>query len=343
MKVVGNKLAEWADSCHEFSDKDRFCRSAFNRYYYSAFLLTREMLREFDSKWEKTAACQDSWRAFRRSKAEGCTELEKAVENRLMSSDERDEYQRKLTVYLEGLASLLQEANEIRVVADYKPEELTIIEDNELLLNGCNVANASRWPDRASTYCNSIRGVWSAPALPDADEIKAYLDQGKRWYVRDVQIRASDDTILLYVPRDVVASKVSKGFTSVRQLNNLASHLCDTYSSDVVIIQTESDRHQKIEALLFDTLNFRFEGQIVSLFISCNKEAMADIWIEIDAVEGQLYGDIEKHLDKLLPNFDLSLGHIEWLSSPSSMPTMPALLRQVKAHQPISQKTSFLS
>ena len=44
MKIVGEKLERWALEQKAVDEKDLFGRSAFNRYYYAVFLLTREML-----------------------------------------------------------------------------------------------------------------------------------------------------------------------------------------------------------------------------------------------------------------------------------------------------------
>lgn len=52
-------------------------------------------------------------------------------------------------------------------------------------------------------------------------EVVEFIEMGGRPYVSDVRIRASDETILIYVPRVYLAEKVSTGHTSLRQLRNL--------------------------------------------------------------------------------------------------------------------------
>lgn len=44
MKVVGEQLHDWALQKKAQPERDVFGRSAFNRFYYAAFLITREML-----------------------------------------------------------------------------------------------------------------------------------------------------------------------------------------------------------------------------------------------------------------------------------------------------------
>lgn len=54
MKVVGDKLENFALGEKNILSKDLFGRSAFNRYYYAAFLVTREMLGELQNSWKAT-------------------------------------------------------------------------------------------------------------------------------------------------------------------------------------------------------------------------------------------------------------------------------------------------
>ena len=54
MKIVGEQLESWALDRKVETERDLFGRSAFNRYYYAVFLLTREMLGEFKASWKKT-------------------------------------------------------------------------------------------------------------------------------------------------------------------------------------------------------------------------------------------------------------------------------------------------
>lgn len=172
--------------------------------------------------------------------------------------------------------------------------------------------------------------------MADRKEILSYLAEGGRSYVADVRIRASDGSILIYVPRELIADKVGRGMTSLRQLNNLVKHLNERYSSKVVVVLTESDSHRELETSLKLMLNQRFRDRIESLFLSSRGDEIVDCWIELDALPGQLENEVAQYLAELLGTLDLAIGEIFWLSSPSTMPSVLALLRQVKAHQPIS-------
>lgn len=170
------------------------------------------------------------------------------------------------------------------------------------------------------------------------EEILTYLAEGKRSYVADVHMRASDGTILLYVPSELIADKVGPGKTSLRQLNNLAAIISDKFSSKVVVVQMESESHRELELSLRRLLNERFEGRIQSLYVSSTGDGVADCWVELDALPGELESELAQYLQELLNMLELDIGELFWLSAPSTMPSVLALLRYVKEHQPISAR-----
>ncbi|MBF4281092.1 hypothetical protein EAY27_28865, partial [Vibrio anguillarum] len=55
MKYVGSELERLALSDSDPDNSDLLGRSAFNRYYYAAFLTTRETLGYMQSNWKGTA------------------------------------------------------------------------------------------------------------------------------------------------------------------------------------------------------------------------------------------------------------------------------------------------
>jgi hypothetical protein len=54
MIVVAKRLSEIALNEVSETDADAFGRSAFNRYYYASYLITRDMLRQLDPSWTRT-------------------------------------------------------------------------------------------------------------------------------------------------------------------------------------------------------------------------------------------------------------------------------------------------
>ena len=162
MKIVGERLESWALDLNESHEKDLFGRSAFNRYYYSVFLLTREMLGDFDARWKGTQhACIPK---LLRGK------VKEKVKNRLrrdrrMSKSKKSQILDQHGISLRDLASLLEEAYQVRIIADYEPEISIQQDKNVIWLYNCKLTTAKGWPNRASAYCKAIRKVWEDVGL----------------------------------------------------------------------------------------------------------------------------------------------------------------------------------
>lgn len=165
MQIVGDRLIQWTGACIEFDDKDKFGRSAFNRYYYAAFLLTREMLGEFDASWQRTAHSEIPNLLNTGVKKKIANSLKNAEKKGLISASRKSEMLTQVKRALQELASLLTEAYEVRVVADYEPEEVLEVNGSSIFLRRYNADTACNWSRRASAYCKTIRRIWSEAGL----------------------------------------------------------------------------------------------------------------------------------------------------------------------------------
>lgn len=158
MKIVGDQLAAWALAQTEDDNKDLFGRSAFNRYYYAAFLSTRQMLGEFEPKWQTTAHRNIPDLL----KGELKRELKSAID---LSRPEGIKVINKHNSSVNALASLLEQAYKVRISADYEPE-LRIQQTNKVIsLGNHKLTSAERWPGRAASYCKAIRDAWKVAGL----------------------------------------------------------------------------------------------------------------------------------------------------------------------------------
>lgn len=166
MKLVGKQLAEWAEREADFSRKDLFGRSAINRYYYASFLITRQMLGEFDESWKQTAHAGIPGLLETRLRRQVSHQLKQSERNNLVSHGEASALKQSFTTATAELANLLREAYQARIVADYEPEQvITLSDENIIQLDRCKISTADHWPDRASSYCKQIRKVWRAVGL----------------------------------------------------------------------------------------------------------------------------------------------------------------------------------
>lgn len=173
------------------------------------------------------------------------------------------------------------------------------------------------------------------------DEIYLNLGKNIREFVDEVRIRPSDETILLYVPREKVSDTVKPGFTSGKQLENQKFKLKEKYSKDVEFILTMSERHLEIEKSVFILLNLNFSGNILSFCMSLDENNLTTAWVEIPGLDSKLENDIHQKLGKILAEVGMELGAVNWIDSKYELPTLPWILRMLKIHQPITLREMF--
>ncbi|MDP1548660.1 MAG: hypothetical protein Q8L97_00665 [Nitrosomonas sp.] len=159
MKIVGDQLEKWAHIQSESHKKDLFGRSAFNRYYYAAFLITREMLGNYKSEWKRTPHAEIPKLLKSSFSKPVINQMNINQKKGLMTTSEASRLRKKLKTATSELANLLKEAYDARVIADYDPETTITIEGNNISLKFYKLNSASSWADRASGYCKTIYSV----------------------------------------------------------------------------------------------------------------------------------------------------------------------------------------
>lgn len=165
LKVVGDQLATWAIAQADDRKQDVFGRSAFNRYYYSAFLITRQMLGQFEGSWKGTAHKEIPNLLRTKVKKKVESTLRRNVRSGLISEGDKGRLLDQLKPSLSELSGLLSEAYDIRLIADYEPEVLVTVANKLISLRSCKLTSANRWPLRAEACCKVIRKVWKDSGL----------------------------------------------------------------------------------------------------------------------------------------------------------------------------------
>lgn len=165
MKIVGNKLAEWANHETEVSDADLFGKSAFNRYYYSAYLITRELLQELNPEWTRQPHKGIPELLKKAIVKKVKFNIKKAEKLETMTHGEASKLKSIIMTATNELANLLSSAYEIRITADYEPDIHIVKSGAVFYLNKESIASAKKWPDQASSYTTSIRKVWKEVGL----------------------------------------------------------------------------------------------------------------------------------------------------------------------------------
>ncbi|MDO9317559.1 MAG: hypothetical protein Q7V56_05095 [Gammaproteobacteria bacterium] len=173
-------------------------------------------------------------------------------------------------------------------------------------------------------------------------EIVDILDSALKSMISEVRIRDSDGAIVLYLPENKVAEKVSPGFTSIRQLKNVERKLSKKFSKEVVVVFTLSSDHLEIESAIFTILKTKYPDRVLSLLFSADSEKKFNAWIEFIEPSDDLKRELESYLQSVFETIELSLGDITWISFNSDSPTVPFLLRLLKTVQPVSAEMLFI-
>lgn len=159
MKRVADHLADQAMRIPDNAERDIFGRSAYNRYYYSTFLIVREGLRRMQ-------VIQDSGEIAHASIPQmlNGSIREKLKRNRSRAAKIQDRDSVKLfsdaLTAARDLASLMNEARGIRTVADYHPETGITFSQQGFQLMSMEISHARHWPNKASAFLGPIEKAW---------------------------------------------------------------------------------------------------------------------------------------------------------------------------------------
>jgi uncharacterized protein (UPF0332 family) len=160
MRIVGDHLAEIAAKSGDATRFDLFGRSAFNRYYYSAFLAVRAALRKIDSKWT-TPSHQAVPEVL---KGEVLTRIKRQIRTSQrtgqISANEGFHLLRAAQTATSELSNLLSSARETRRIADYEPEQLVQRAGSVVTLAECSLDTAKYWERRVDMHAKTILRVY---------------------------------------------------------------------------------------------------------------------------------------------------------------------------------------
>lgn len=160
MIVVAERLSQIAFDERIEENADAFGRSAFNRYYYAAYLITRDMLRQLDPSWARTQhgvipefLTKTVIRRIRRTAQQ---QLTRGVLSKSESALLRDNANRSTT----DLSELLRDAYAVRCIADYQPERRILRNGNMIRLCDSSIEAARKWPQRAQIHAKTLIRIW---------------------------------------------------------------------------------------------------------------------------------------------------------------------------------------
>ncbi|MDZ4187650.1 MAG: hypothetical protein U1D25_06020 [Hydrogenophaga sp.] len=138
---------------------DAFGRSAFNRYYYSAYLSTRNFLNQFDSKWgsQSHANIPDTIEVNLIKLINASAE--KARRTGLISDSDKERIKSLAKTTARMYASLLREAYDTRCTADYQPETKLEFNEKGFSITGTTNSTAERWLIEVNQKKGTLMGL----------------------------------------------------------------------------------------------------------------------------------------------------------------------------------------
>lgn len=163
MRSVGDFLKK-SSSERSDDEKDAFARSAYNRYYYAAFLAVRPLILEqkgdtFEVKHKQIPEIL---------KGEITREI-KRYKKDIQRFGYSKETSREISLcdasikFAKSLAELMEIAYQVRVTADYNPEKKVSIQqklgNTEFFLDNVSSTIASEWENTASGHVKNIISI----------------------------------------------------------------------------------------------------------------------------------------------------------------------------------------
>lgn len=146
---VAEHLSSFAKK-HSASDADAFGRTAFNRYYYAAYLTVRELLERVDASWgrEGHANVPGLLEGALLKKVKGMARKQEKVG--VLAKAREQVLVKQATAASSEIASILKSAYSVRVAADYEPSHVVLFDHDHcgFRLIGHTDAEARNWMGR---------------------------------------------------------------------------------------------------------------------------------------------------------------------------------------------------
>lgn len=159
MHQVAEHLSSEAKVQKEPLDADAFARSAFNRYYYATFLGVRKFVSALDADWARRTHSGlpdllegDVLKIIR-------NQAKKLEKQGAITTSRVRAISKQAGQASSEIASILRIAYNVRVVADYKPEQLVLFNHADFALADHTRAEARNWKTRVDQAIGVLLGI----------------------------------------------------------------------------------------------------------------------------------------------------------------------------------------
>lgn len=164
MQAVGKKLEDLALAEGDQKLLDLYGRSAYNRYYYAAFLAVREMIRKIDGDDKRINHASVSEILEKRILKKLKLRIKSLSKKEFITQSEADRLKSSAQTATSSLSEMMKRAYDLRAIADYEPETKVEFSGSVIYLLDYKLSKAQRWFDEANAYCKKIIKLWDEVA-----------------------------------------------------------------------------------------------------------------------------------------------------------------------------------
>jgi hypothetical protein len=166
VQSVADRLSEWAIELGTDPSMDVFGRSAFNRYYYSAYLKMRQTLYEMDNSYARTPHASIPGLLEGGILKRIRKELQGQQKAKLIGDSRASVLRHDANTAAAELGNILRTAYQVRVIADYSPEVGVVFANRrQFSLNGTHQGSARTWSRRVEHFGGMLLNVWKSLGL----------------------------------------------------------------------------------------------------------------------------------------------------------------------------------
>lgn len=159
MERVGRHLQVQAIALTDNEERDVFGRSAYNRYYYAAFLRARKMVDTLDSDWARLP--HKDYPELLKGKVRKALLKGKLQATKIGDVETINVFSRAMAAAVE-IASLMENAARVRVTADYNPHiPIEFLPGGRFSLNNVDITVAHQWIVKTEAWAEAIERAWS--------------------------------------------------------------------------------------------------------------------------------------------------------------------------------------
>lgn len=164
--------------------------------------------------------------------------------------------------------------------------------------------------------------------------IVEYPAKLRKLCVEELNIRASDGSIILYVPKDRISDLATKGYVTKLQLENLVKKLSEKYSVKAEVVYTKSDSLENLRKGFEAQITSEFENIVDDVFLTFQSAKRLSIWISADSLSSENRILISKFISSILLPLEITVTEINWVDAVSELPSLMELVVATKKIQP---------